>query len=376
MNYTAERLIEIALAEVGYLEKKSNSQLDDKAANAGYNNWTKYARDLYAAGYYNGNKNGYAWCDVWVDWLFLQLCNGDAKKAEWMICQTGDYGAGCGYSMRYYKAQNRFYTSPKPGDQIFFGTASSVAHTGIVYKVDATTVYTAEGNTSGASGVVANGGGVFKKSYPRNYGRIVGYGRPRYDGADDYDPKEEAGSTLKIGSCGPAVKLLQENLKTLGYYKSTIDSDFGSVTQSAVKAFQKAKKITVDGIVGTETQTAIDAALKALSIDTDVKDDAYSLDQFIREVQAAVGATVDGYAGPVTLSKTKTLSTTTNRTHALVRPVQKRLLALGYSVGSIDCIYGNQTKAAVKEFQKDNGCVQDGVITARNTTWKKLMCMS
>ena len=37
MNYTVERLLAIAEAEVGYLEKNSNSQLDDKTANAGYN---------------------------------------------------------------------------------------------------------------------------------------------------------------------------------------------------------------------------------------------------------------------------------------------------------------------------------------------------
>lgn len=45
MNY-ASKVIEIAETEVGYLEKKSNSQLDDKTANAGYNNYTKYGRDM------------------------------------------------------------------------------------------------------------------------------------------------------------------------------------------------------------------------------------------------------------------------------------------------------------------------------------------
>ena len=46
MSYTVETLIKIAEAEVGYLEKASNSQLDDKTANAGSNNYTKYARDF------------------------------------------------------------------------------------------------------------------------------------------------------------------------------------------------------------------------------------------------------------------------------------------------------------------------------------------
>lgn len=187
MGYTEGELIKIAEAEVGYLEKKSNSSLDTKTANAGYNNYTKYARDLNKAGYYNGNKNGYAWCDVFVDWCFYQLCGKDAKKAEAIICQTGDYGAGCIFSARYYRNAGRFYTSPKPGDQIFFGKKGNESHTGIVYKVDATKVYTIEGNTSSASGVVANGGAVRKKSYSLSYSKIVGYGRPKYDA----EPKKE-----------------------------------------------------------------------------------------------------------------------------------------------------------------------------------------
>ena len=200
MGYTVSKLIKIAEAEVGYLEKKSNSSLDSHTDNAGYNNYTKYARDLFNANYYNGNKNGYAWCDVFVDWCFYQLCDKDAKKAQEIICQSGPYGAGVGYSMRYYKAEGRFFNSPEPGDQIFFGSPSYVEHTGIVYKVDDSKVYTIEGNTSGASGVVANGGGVCKKSYARNYSRIVGYGRPKYDAeqTETEAPKAETQETKTV----------------------------------------------------------------------------------------------------------------------------------------------------------------------------------
>ena len=51
MAHTASKLVALAAQEVGYLEKATNSRLDDKTANAGRGNWTKYARDLYAAGY-------------------------------------------------------------------------------------------------------------------------------------------------------------------------------------------------------------------------------------------------------------------------------------------------------------------------------------
>ena len=57
----AEKLIQIARAEIGYLEKTSNKDLDSKTANAGSANYTKYARDLYPS------LQGQAWCDMFVD---------------------------------------------------------------------------------------------------------------------------------------------------------------------------------------------------------------------------------------------------------------------------------------------------------------------
>lgn len=101
---------------------------------------------------------------------------------------------------------------------------------------------------------------------------------------------------------------------------------------------------------------------------------SYSLKEFIKDIQMATGAKVDGIAGPETLSKTVTLSAVLNRKHPTVYYVQRRLKVLGYSeVGAIDGIAGSKFTAAVKHFQTDNGCVADGEITARNKTWKKLL---
>ena len=100
----------------------------------------------------------------------------------------------------------------------------------------------------------------------------------------------------------------------------------------------------------------------------------YSKTDFIKDIQAAFGAVVDGIAGPETLGKTLTLSATLNRKHAAIEAVQKRLLILGYtSVGKVDGVAGTKFTKAVKEFQKQNGCVADGEITARAKTWKKLL---
>lgn len=288
--YTASELVAVAESEVGYLEKKSNADLDSKTGNAGINNYTKYARDLHRAGYYNGNKNGYSWCEVFVDWCHWIASGRDPKLAQEAIFQTGVYGAGCTWSANCYRNAGRFFTSPQVGDQIYFGTKGNESHTGIVYKVDSTKVYTIEGNTSGASGVIANGGGVCKKSYPLSYDKIVGYGRPNYA--------------------------------------------------------------------------------------AEVSKSTYTQEQFIRDVQKACGAAVDGIAGPETLAKTVTLSAGKNRRHAAVKPVQKWLMEIGYTqVGEADGIAGVKFTAAVCAFQKAHKCWVDGEITARNKTWKKLLGM-
>ena len=57
----------------------------------------------------------------------------------------------------------------------------------------------------------------------------------------------------------------------------------------------------------------------------------------------------------------------------MVKAVQKYLNALGYNCGTVDGIAGAMFDAAIKKYQKDNGCVSDGEITAKNTTWKKLL---
>ena len=103
---------------------------------------------------------------------------------------------------------------------------------------------------------------------------------------------------------------------------------------------------------------------------------AYTLKEFIKDVQKSCGASVDGIAGPETLSKTITVSAKKNNKHKVIKYIQKRLLSIGYSeVGVADGIAGKKFASAVIRFQKDNGCVADGEITGKNKTWKKLLCM-
>ena len=182
MSCYVDRVIKIARAEVGYKEKETASQLDNATANAGDENFTKYARDLdKVTDFYNGRKQGCSWCDIFVDWCFYKAYG--LSNARKLLCQPKkSAGAGCKYSMQYYMSKKQFFTTPAVGDQIFFsGSGGSAGHTGLVYKVTASYVYTVEGNTSTASGVVDNGGCVAEKKYSIKNSRILGYGRPKYD---------------------------------------------------------------------------------------------------------------------------------------------------------------------------------------------------
>ena len=97
--------------------------------------------------------------------------------------------------------------------------------------------------------------------------------------------------------------------------------------------------------------------------------------KFIKSVQKAIGAKVDGIAGNETLYKTITVSRTNNRNHPIVKAMQEYYNALGYSCGKVDGLAGFKFESATKRFQKDHGCVVDGIVTAREKTWRKLLGM-
>lgn len=261
MGYTATKLVEIATAEIGYHEKASNSNLDSKTANSGNKNFTKYGRDLFNAGFFNGNKNGFDWCAQFPTWCVWKLTGKNKAKAEYILCVGGDLSAGCGFALKYYKQAGRFDNTPKVGDQIFFKYSnddSTADHTGIVVRVTDSLVETIEGNS---------GNKVSLRTYSRSYYAIIGYGHPRYDAdtTTKTTTKKEA-KTVKVelpilskGSKGAAVKALQRMLYCLGYVnidgkaRISVDGSFGSNTEAAVKRYQKNAAIGVDGIVGEKT---------------------------------------------------------------------------------------------------------------------------
>jgi len=256
------KFLAIASAEIGYKEKASNSNLDDPTANAGSRNYTKYARDIDAIpNFYNGKKQGFEWCDVFVDWCLIKAFGAEAGR-QMTYQPLRSYGAGTGWSAKYYQSAKAWYTTPEVGDQIFFKTTrGEICHTGIVEKVTETSVYTIEGNSNNM---------VCRHTYSIRYGLIAGYGRPKWSlvagaSGETVPVLTPVHATLSRGSKNrEEVRLLQSSLLKLGYKlpKYGVDGDFGTETYDAVIKFQKDNRLEVDGIVGPKTWEKIDSLLK------------------------------------------------------------------------------------------------------------------
>ena len=213
----AAKVVALAETEIGYREKATNAQLDDKTANAGSGNYTKYGayfdnkRGEYE--YYNGKKNGFDWCDQFVDWLFAQ-CYGIDTGRKMLYQPMRSCGAGCAWSASYFRENSAWTTSPKPGDQIFFGPKGNESHTGIVAEVTEDRVITIEGHANNM---------VMKRSYSKGYDNIAGYGRPNYNlVADQF--KEPEKPAPKYLTEAEVIALVDKHIKAaVGEYINTFE---------------------------------------------------------------------------------------------------------------------------------------------------------
>ena len=212
------------------------------------------------------------------------------------------------------------------------------------------------------------------------------------------------GVSLKAGAEGQAVRALQKRLRQLGYYSGAVDGSYGRETENAVMAFQLSRGLKADGVAGTNTlallygssataapRTAtpkptteisstgyitlrldsygdsvrnLQTKLKSLGYYTGSVDGKYGsgTEDAVRRFQKAKNLRVDGVAGPATqraLYSTSSGSTSYstlryNDRGSAVSNLQYTLYELGYYDGSVDGIYGETTRDAVRAFQIRN----------------------
>lgn len=232
---TVDKVIQVAMNEVGYLEKSKDAYkknpdiIYDKTAGAGQDNITKYGKVMHDV-YPSVMDFPAFWCDAFVDWCFYTAYGVTTAKS----LLGGNFDDYTVNSCGMYKKHNALFTDPKIGDQVFFtknGKPNGCHHTGIVYDVDTKYFYTIEGNTSGANGVISNGGGVAKMKYPivAYKGRVL-FGRPNYDKKSVHDIALEC-----INGKYGVGETRKTNLKNMGYDPSEI--------QAEINAILKGKKI-------------------------------------------------------------------------------------------------------------------------------------
>ena len=261
MDKAIEKIILIAKNEEGYLEKKSNSQLDSKTANAGSANYTKYWRDI------EPSYQGQPWCAAFVSWCFMKAFG--LEKAKKLLKH---------WPYVYCPTLGNLFTrnaNPKIGDIVIFYHNGTFTHTGLVTAVIGDRFYTIEGNTSGASGIIANGGGVCAKSYLNSQMPGTKFCTPDYsivsDASAPAKPENTSSNTtqigekymfepktVKAGDKNTSVLLLQEILRARGFKgkdKKELDLDrsAGDNTIYALKQYQKSRGLEADGICGTAT---------------------------------------------------------------------------------------------------------------------------
>ena len=156
-------LIAVAGDEVGYKEKKSNSNLDDFTANAGSGNYTKYGK------WYGLNPA--PWCAIFVSWCAHMTEISTDIIPKYSSCTTGMKtfkDNGCFY---YSSANGGSYT-PKSGDIFFVGTSkTSSSHTGIVKSVSSYKITVISGN---------HGDKVAEHTYKLTDSSLVGFASPNY----------------------------------------------------------------------------------------------------------------------------------------------------------------------------------------------------
>lgn len=136
---------------------------------------------------------------------------------------------------------------------------------------------------------------------------------------------------LQYESRGNEVSKLQQALKDEGYLNGPVDGIYGKATENAVINFQKTHGLRIDGLAGKQTQTSLYGSNSSSSSNSILK-----------------------------------LGSKGNEVLKLQQALQNR----GYYKGTLDGIYGQGTKSAVSNFQKDSGQAVDGI--AGNNTLSAL----
>lgn len=197
-----------------------------------------------------------------------------------------------------------------------------------------------------------------------------------------------SGFPLKQGSKGDNVLYLQYGLHIMCCSPGSIDGDFGTGTENAVRKFQSKYSLSVDGIVGTGTWSKLQTLIK--EIQNALVRNGYSTNgidgiagpatyEAVISFQRANGLSVDGQVGPATRAKllgnpgdggTDSFPLKQGSKGPYVLYLQNGLWISCINPNGRDGDFGAGTASAVRLFQSRYGLSVDGVVGT--ATWEKL----
>lgn len=407
MSYQIQKVIDIEQAEIGYLEKYegcSVSELYEKTAAAGYDNWTKYWYEENAK-YGLANYQGSYYCMAFQFWCFVQAYGLDAAQS--LFYQS--FPINCQDTYDSFPSSRRS-SSPQVGALVVFWNGSRFHHVELVVNVSGDSYFTIGGNT-GAHSAIANGGGVYGlKEYSTSSSVSNG---DRFL-MPDYGEQESAANKgyLAIGDTGDAVKQMQKMLNVVmssdGYFLDE-DGDFGVQSDGCLRDFQRAYGLTVDGCYGQNTKAKLESAYSVMCpmvpttggvFTTNVlTGQQYFNTNYADIVKRAIGHPLveDGDFGSESrkaalavwkdymdshfgagldimnenfgdscrnMASNATISVGSDG--VLVTILEFILSAKGYYSGSIDGSFGNQCAEAVRKWQTANNLEVDGCVGANS----------
>lgn len=197
-----------------------------------------------------------------------------------------------------------------------------------------------------------------------------------------------SGFPLKQGATGDNVLYLQYGLHIMCCNPGSIDGDFGTGTEAAVKKFQGKYGLSVDGVVGTGTWGKLQTLIK--EIQNALVKNGYNTNgvdgiagpatyEAVIAFQRAKGLSVDGQVGPATREKllgsagdggTDSFPLKQGSKGAYVLYLQNGLWIMCINPNGRDGDFGGGTASAVRLFQSGYGLSVDGIVGT--ATWEKL----
>ena len=162
---------------------------------------------------------------------------------------------------------------------------------------------------------------------------------------------------LKYGVRSDAVRTLQQNLKTLGYYDGSVTGNFGRLTKEAVYNFQKANGLSADGVAGAKTLSSISGKLSGNSSSNGSSSSGSSSNS---NSSSSGSSSSNNSSDSSTLLNTSVMLQQGSSSSEVLK-LQNMLASLGFYTGNKTGNFGALTADAVMAYQKSKGLTADGI---------------